>query len=303
MLVSSSAVGRAAGSRRVLRRFEPPGDRRVSRISQPHRARANRSPSPGCGSGGRTWTSNRARRGRQLPSGSAARLPRRTRGTTGTCACAAARKAPQVERQQAGGSPEGPFGEHHQCVSAPCMRRQRLRVLHRAAQVEALDEASAEPAQEGAGDALLPQFGLGDEVARPRQDRHQHDPVEVTAMVAHDHARPRRDVLQSLDPRRHAGEREECARGRTADGPGACGIGLSDRQQPGGRREKSEQRGRIPREQQAAPRRRGRAAVEAKPRRLPAAAVAGVRAQGRDGRPRARTVPCTQSAGSCRWRS
>ncbi len=39
MLVSSSAVGRAAGSRRVLRRFEPPGDRRVSRISQPHRAR------------------------------------------------------------------------------------------------------------------------------------------------------------------------------------------------------------------------------------------------------------------------
>ncbi|MDT4836849.1 hypothetical protein FQZ97_705630 [compost metagenome] len=73
-----------------------------------------------------------------------------------------------MEGPQALRAAEGPFREEHQGLALAQRLGQGLTVRDAALQVEALDEARAELAQEQAGEPLAGQLALGDE-GEPRR--------------------------------------------------------------------------------------------------------------------------------------
>ena len=137
------------------------------------------------------------RRGSHWPARSSGRVPRIATGSTGTCAATAAAKAPRwkgpspgVRRERALGKDRGRSARLHRL-------RQPLRVLDALPGVETLDELHAESAQiDGARSGGRRNSRLATKLKCVGSDGEQHDAVEITRVVRHQHAGRARQMFR-----------------------------------------------------------------------------------------------------------
>ena len=106
------------------------------------------------------------------------------------------------------------FGKDDERLAAARGERELIGMLGAFLYIEALDEVSAQPADEGARDRIFAQLALGHEsVVAPRQDGDQHHAVEVARVVGGDDVRAAaRQVLQPAHCHRNPAQPEEKAR-------------------------------------------------------------------------------------------
>ena len=161
-------------------------------------------------------TSRRPCLGSHAPEGTASREPRITTGTTGSCARAAAAKAPAWKRPSPGSRRNVPSGK--KASASPAAAARRMRRVSTPPRWRSKRSTNCDPIRRSnrCRNGTLVSFALDDEAEAGRQGSREDHAIEIARVIRDDNAGPRADLLGAARCERNASTAKEMRAQRRA---------------------------------------------------------------------------------------